>query len=74
MFKSAKKVERFYVYDPKPDITTFELALVLKLYGTSRENDWHFEKSFNKMPNGVQRHFQVLVGDEAQAMADERAA
>lgn len=74
MFGKAKKVERFYVYEPEPDITTYELALILKLYGTSRENDWHFENTFNKMPLGVQRHFRVLAGDEAQAMADKLAA
>lgn len=51
-----------FVYEPKEDITTFELAQAVKMLIASHEQYRSVERMravYDELPESVQRHFRV---------------
>lgn len=49
-----------YNWQPQPDITTYELALIIPILAF---HSFDFETAFNNLPKEAQRHFEKVVFD-----------
>lgn len=59
-----KTIKQTLVYSPKPDITPYELAEIMRLtmfqtYPPELRTAENFTAIFNQLPEGAQRHFQI---------------
>ena len=47
------------IWEPQPDITTYELAMAIKVIIASTEQFADVRATYDTLPNEVQRHFKV---------------
>lgn len=49
----------FYLWEPKPDITTFELAQCMKMFITAIVPEKRPGATWEALPDGAKRHFRI---------------
>lgn len=54
-FPPFRHTQCIFRYEPKSDITVYELARIVPLMGALRESDWL--RSFYSLPDECRRHF-----------------
>jgi len=53
---STLQIPKSYYWTPMEDITTYELALCVPLFGIPRDN--RLEYAVNRLPDNAKRHFK----------------